>query len=444
MSQASATADLSELLEAGFVNRYHVPAPVPARAWAEPPFSAWFQEEALRQIAATTNGDPIPRPLALHVHFPIEDAASASYLTRLYREIGMFAALFDRDRLVEQVHFTRSTLAFLQSDQVQEAMDVLDRHMRLPRIGRMARSIELSASDTFPVQIATLAEAGFDHVRLVLDPQSDRPGTNPDGDRLATLIHACRAQGMHRVHVELSGECPGRPVQDSDSLIEHLLRARPDSLALGHGSRVPAALTDADAANDARLEPLRHTLERIQGAGYVHLGLCCFALPDDALSTAMREGKLHFGPLGYTCQPDCDLIGLGVGARSQIGASISQSLRDLPSWAEAIDRGRLPVWRGTRLNEEQMLCADVVQQLLCRGEIVFREVARTHGIDFCTRFAEPLARMEPLVLDGLVEVLPDAIRATAKGRMALMAVAACFDNQTPTASEPSTHFQRAP
>lgn len=430
---AIATPLLSTLLGAEFLERHDLPGfnaafPGDARHAGGLSFSTWFQEKDLRHVAAVTNGDPIPRPLALHVHFPSHadlgtvpesHGRSAAYLTRLYREIAMLAALFDRDRQVEQVHFSGWTLGLLKPEQVVEVMDVLSRHFSLFAAPRTARSIQIDPCTASKHDIAQMVEAGFDRAMLTVFNRCDtnNPGSR-DVARLPELVHECRAHGFSRVQADLLLDLP---MAESTCALEAVLQARPDRLRIGGDEASPL-----DAAT--RAERLRHTLDRLQQEGYVHLGLYCFALPGDELFHACQRGALHCDPLGFSARAECDIVGAGLGAISHLGASISQSLPRLSAWEDAIDRGRLPVWRGIRLNEEQLLSADVVQQLICRGELDFDEVSHAHGVDFRERFTEALRRLEPFVAERLVELLPNRLRVTARGRFVLSELAACFDD----------------
>jgi coproporphyrinogen III oxidase-like Fe-S oxidoreductase len=63
------------------------------------------------------------------------------------------------------------------------------------------------------------------------------------------------------------------------------------------------------------------------GHGYTYIGMDHFALPDDPLAVAKRQGRLHRNFQGYSTQPDCDLIGLGVSAIGRMGATYSQNAK---------------------------------------------------------------------------------------------------------------------
>jgi oxygen-independent coproporphyrinogen-3 oxidase len=165
-----------------------------------------------------------------------------------------------------------------------------------------------------------------------------------------------------------------------------------------------------------------------------------FALPDDDLARAQAAGTLQRNFMGYTTHSECDLVGIGMSAISHIGDAFSQNPRDLAGWENALDQGRLPVWRGWRLDDDDMLRADIIQQLMCRGYIDIAAIAQRHEVDFHVYFADSLERLRPLVDDGLATVDDRRITATSSGRLLLRMIAMCFDRYltetSATASRP--------
>jgi oxygen-independent coproporphyrinogen-3 oxidase len=180
-------------------------------------------------------------------------------------------------------------------------------------------------------------------------------------------------------------------------------------------------------SGETRLALLQLAIEKLTAAGYLYIGMDHFALPDDELALAQARGGLHRNFMGYTTHADSDLVGLGVSAISHIGDSFSQNPRDLPSWQAALDDGRLPVFRGMRLGEDDQLRADVIQSLMCQGEIPVAALERRYAIDFAEYFSNALDRLAPLAEDGLVRVEEQRIAVTARGRLLLRNIAMCFD-----------------
>jgi oxygen-independent coproporphyrinogen-3 oxidase len=87
---------------------------------------------------------------------------------------------------------------------------------------------------------------------------------------------------------------------------------------------------------------------RLHRQGYTYIGMDHFALPGDALAAAKRQGRLHRNFQGYSTQPDCDLIALGVSAIGRMGATYSQNAKTLPEYYDAVRQGQFPscaAWR---------------------------------------------------------------------------------------------------
>jgi oxygen-independent coproporphyrinogen-3 oxidase len=194
-----------------------------------------------------------------------------------------------------------------------------------------------------------------------------------------------------------------------------------------------------DAAR--RVELLSLAIEKLTGAGYLHVGLDHFALPEDDLGRALANRSLHRNFMGYTTHADCDLIGLGVSSISHLGDSYSQNFRDLTAWEVAVDKGDLPTWRGIELDDDDLVRADVIQQIMCRGEVDLQRIEQKYDLAFDEYFADALAQLVPLQEDGLVDVDPERIAATSRGRLLLRMMAMCFDHylRTPAQAERPRH-----
>ena len=125
--------------------------------------------------------------------------------------------------------------------------------------------------------------------------------------------------------------------------------------------------------------------------GYQYIGMDHFALPDDALAVAKRQGRLHRNFQGYSTQPDCDLIGLGVSAIGKVGASYYQNVKALPEYYDALRQGQLPVQRGIALTRDDLLRRAVIMALMCQGRVEFESIELAHLIDMRAYFARELS-----------------------------------------------------
>ncbi|WP_129136649.1 oxygen-independent coproporphyrinogen III oxidase [Luteimonas sp. YGD11-2] len=441
--------------DTALLQRYDRPGPRYTSYPTAPQFNAGFGEAELREAVLASNGDPIPRRLSLYLHVPFcmspcfycgcnriitrDLARGEHYLVRLYREIAAMAALFDRDREVIQIHFGGGTPNFLSPAQLAEVLDTLRHQFTVSLSAERDISIELDPRFVSPADIGQLAAAGFNRASLgVQDFDADvQAAVNriQSVDETLAIIDACRAHGFRSVNVDLIYGLPRQTLAGFARTLETVLRARPDRLAVYGYAHLPELFRpqkqiDASELPDAatRLALLQLAITTLTSAGYVYVGMDHFALPDDDLATAQARGGLHRNFMGYTTHADTDLVGLGVSAISHIGDTFSQNPRELPGWQHALDEGRLPVFRGMRLSDDDQLRADLIQSLMCQGEIPISALERRYDIDFEHYFAADLARMQPLVDDGLVRTGQGRIRATSQGRLLLRNIAMCFDH----------------
>ena len=436
------------------LRRYDRPGPRYTSYPTAPHFHAAFGEKELREVAAATNGDPIPRRLSLYVHVPFcespcfycgcnriitrDKARGEAYLARLFREIALVAELFDRDREAVQLHFGGGTPNFLTPAQLREVVDTLRSHFRFSEAADRDISIELDPRHVDADAIAELARIGFN--RASFGVQDFDPAVQQAVNRIQSVeqtravVDACRDNGFRSVNVDLIYGLPNQTPEGFGRTLDLVAGMRPDRVAVYGYAHMPHLFKpqkQLDASllpsGETKLALLQLAIETLTAAGYLYIGMDHFALPDDELALAQARGGLHRNFMGYTTHADSDLVGLGVSAISHIGDSFSQNPRDLPSWQIALDEGRLPVFRGMRMDEDDQLRADLIQSLMCQGEIPVAALERRYAIDFAEYFDASLDRLLPLAEDGLVRVEEQRIVVTPRGRLLLRNIAMCFD-----------------
>jgi oxygen-independent coproporphyrinogen-3 oxidase len=453
--------DSSAPFDADLLRRYDRPGPRYTSYPTAPQFTEQFGVRQLREAAQLSNGDPIPRRLSLYIHVPYcsspcfycgcnriitrDQARGEIYLARLYREIELTAALFDRDREVIQLHFGGGTPNFLTPAQLHETVDALKRSFRFSEAENRDISIELDPRFLTPDDVRQLAATGFN--RASLGVQDFDPAVQEAVNRIQSvdetlaIIEACRSSGMRSVNVDLIYGLPKQSLVGFSKTLDTVLAARPDRLAVYSYAHLPEMFKAQRQLNaedlpsaELKLDLLQLAIEKLTAAGYQYIGMDHFALPDDELALAQQRGSLHRNFMGYTTHADSDLVGLGVSSISHIGDSYSQNARDLQQWQQALDEGRLPIWRGMRLSDDDVIRADLIQSLMCQGVVPIAALERRYGIDFEKYFAASLEQLRELEADGLVQVRPDRIQVTPRGRLLLRIICMCFDHylQQPT------------
>jgi len=451
--------------DAELLRRYDKPGPRYTSYPTAPQFSAQFGEAAFREHARRSNADPIPRQLSLYLHIPYcfspcfycgcnriitrDFGRSAPYLERLLREAEEVSRLFDRDREVIQLHLGGGTPNFLRPSQIADLIESLGRQFHFSHSAQRDFSIELDPRLIQGGDIAAYAAAGLNRASLGVqdfDPEVQRAVNRVQSvEQTLRTIDECREANFRSVNVDLIYGLPKQTLAGFGRTLDIVLNARPDRLAVYGYAHMPelfkaqGQIVSEDLPDpETKLALLGLAIDKLSAAGYRYIGMDHFALPEDDLARAQEASNLHRNFMGYTTHADCDLIGLGMSAISHIGDSFSQNARDLPTWESALDQGRLPVWRGMEMDRDDVLRSEVIQQLMCQGEIDIGAIENRYDIDFGDYFSDSLHQLPRLVADGLAEVQPSRIIATSRGRLLLRIIAMCFDRYlTHTAANPA-------
>lgn len=425
-------------------------------------FHPGFDEQSYRRAALLSNSARA-RPLSMYVHIPFCEhpcfycgcnkiitrnrAHAEQYLQRLYREIELQGALFGRTRAIRQLHFGGGTPTYLTLEQLAGLFDHLGRHFNVDRSEQREFSIEIDPRTLQEESLAALAAFGFNRISLGVqdfDPDVQRAVNRLQSTaQVAHSVEQARALGYRSVSFDLIYGLPLQTVASFGKTLDSVIEIRPDRLAAYGYAHMPklfkaqrAIRADQLPDSETRLQLLELTVERLTAAGYVYIGMDHFALPDDDLARALRDGSLHRNFQGYSTHGDCDLIGLGVSAISAVGDCYSQNCKLLSGYYQALDEGRLPVERGISLSMDDVVRRDVIQRLMCKGELAIDDIESRYALDFDSYFANELTALRPLASDGLVTRDDASINVTERGRALLRNVAMVFDAYLRPTSSP--------
>jgi oxygen-independent coproporphyrinogen-3 oxidase len=158
---------------------------------------------------------------------------------------------------------------------------------------------------------------------------------------------------------------------------------------------------------------------RLANARYVRIGLDHFAVPDDSLALALRQGRLRRNFQGYTTDTAPALLGFGASAIGSLPQGYVQNAPSISAYRDAIRAGRLATARGIALADEDRARRSVIERLMCELAV---DLDGSAG-----RFAAELGALEPFVADGLVHVEDGVIRIRPEGRALVRTVCAVFD-----------------
>ncbi len=446
------------------IKRYDVAGPRYTSYPTAVQFMEGFDADAYVRYTTGSNNELIPKPLSLYVHLPFchslcyycgcmkkvtrHEEHGARYLELLLQEVDLQGRLFDHDREVVQLHFGGGTPTYHDDEQLQRLMGQLGRAFSLSSADDREFSIEVDPRTIGKDRLGKLAEMGFNRISLGvqdIDPRVQK-AVNRIQDPEATLdmVEESRRLGFNSVSIDLIYGLPLQTVDSFSRTIDTVVAARPNRLAVYNYAHLPhifRAQRMIDAKDipspETKLQLMQLTIEKLTELGYVYIGMDHFALPDDELTVAQREGGLQRNFQGYSTRRECDLVGLGVSAIGKIGDCYAQNLKEIPTWQAAVAEGQLPIWRGISLSTEDRLRRSVIESIMCHGQVRFDQFEANFAIDFHDHFAYELNQLEQFATDGLIEMGRDEFHATPEGRLLLRAIAMVFDEYLQMAqSEP--------
>ena len=391
-------------------------------------------------------------PMSLYVHVPFCEALcyycacnkiitkhherAQTYLQYLEKEVALQVAHCGKGQAVSQLHLGGGSPTFLSDAELTQLMDMLRANFAFEAVGEY--SIEVDPRTVTRERLAHLAQLGFNRLSFgVQDFDADVQKAvhrEQPAEQVFELVQAARELGFHSVNVDLIYGLPKQTAASFARTLEQVCQLRPDRIALYAYAHLPErfkpqrriAIEDLPEASD-KLSMLSRSIDAFMQAGYVYVGMDHFALPDDALAIAKRQGRLHRNFQGYSTQPDCDLIALGVSAIGRVGATYSQNAKTLEEYYDFLDQGQLPVVRGLALGRDDLVRRAVIMSLMCQGEVLFEPMSQSWLLDFQQYFAAELEMLEQQQEQGLVVVDEDGIKVTPMGWFFVRGVAMTFD-----------------
>ncbi len=391
-------------------------------------------------------------PLSLYVHIPFCESLcyycacnkiitkhherAKVYLAYLRREVALHTALLGKGHTVSQLHLGGGTPTFLSDEELAELLDMLRSAFSFVPGGEY--SIEVDPRTVTTQRLQTLHGLGFN--RLSFGVQDFEPAVQKavhrvqPAEQVFALTEDARRIGFESVNVDLIYGLPQQTAQSFARTMALVNQLRPDRIALYAYAHLPERfkpqrrihIEQLPAAGD-KVAMLSQAMTALMSAGYVYVGMDHFALPDDALAVAKRQGRLHRNFQGYSTQPDCDLIALGVSSIGRVGATYSQNAKTLEEYCDLIDQGRFPVVRGLALSRDDIARRAIIMALMCQGQVLFESIELAHLLHFKTSFAAELEALKGLQSQGLVALDDTGIQVTPQGWFFVRAVAMVFD-----------------
>jgi oxygen-independent coproporphyrinogen-3 oxidase len=424
----------------------------PAPRYTSYPTAPHFNDGVTERTVCGWLGDlPAEQPVSLYLHVPFchqicwycgcnKKLASrygpvGEYLSTMLAEIDLAAAAAPKGLRATHVHWGGGTPTTAAPDDLRRTMEALRARFTIDADAELAIEID---PRTFPAETArALGAEGFTRASFGVqefDPKVQAAINRVQPfDMVARVVGELRDNGVEAVNFDLMYGLPHQTVDALTRSVEQCVTLRPDRIALFGYAHVPWFASNQKKIPDDALPGPEDRLAQEDAAarllvahGYQRIGLDHFALPEDPLAVAAREGRLRRNFQGYTDDDADTLIGFGASSISSYPKGYAQNFTETGAWARAIGEGRLPIAKGRALFSDDRMRRELINRLMCDLRADTAAIAASHG-ETPDIFAEALASLAPMAADGLVALDGPRVAVTEAGRPALRAVAAAFD-----------------
>jgi oxygen-independent coproporphyrinogen-3 oxidase len=359
------------------------------------------------------------------------------YLSYLKKEIDLLAARLPDRRTLVQMHWGGGTPTYYAPAQLRELFEQVRKHFDFADGAEIA--LEVDPRVTTRDHLVTLSDLGFNRLSMGVQDLTEEVQVaidrNQTYDQTADLIRMARELGFTEgINVDLIYGLPKQRPETFAENLDKIIELRPDRVAAYSFAYVPWIRGHQKKLNqdelpspEVKLELYMMAMDRFLDAGYEPIGMDHFALPDDELSVAAREGRLYRNFMGYTVMPASDMVGIGISGIGEVQHAFFANEKKLSRYYEAIDSDRLPVQRGYLLDQDDIIRQYVIQQIMCNFSLSKSAVEKRFDIDFDRYFADSLERLSDVRDAGFLVETDDEIRVTTGGRLFVRNICMEFD-----------------
>ena len=439
------------------LNKYDVSGPRYTSYPTADRFVEAFTEDAYKLALEHRRATSAAQPLSIYVHIPFCESLcffcacnkivtkhherSVEYLRYLNREIDLHIEHLGAGQTISQLHLGGGSPTFFSDKELSELMAMLKHNFVFAPGGEY--SIEVDPRTVDEQRLKHLAELGFNRLSFGVqdfDPEVQKAVHRiQPAEQVFSLVDAARRLKFESVNVDLIYGLPMQTPESFNRTLAQVVALRPNRIALYGYAHLPERFKpqrriseyELPAAQD-KITMLASALSAFIDAGYVYVGMDHFALPDDDLAIAKRQGRLHRNFQGYSTQPDCDLISLGVSAIGRVGATYSQNAKTIEEYFDHLNNGRFPVVRGLALSRDDVIRRAVIMAIMCQGSLQYEAIELAYLIDFNSYFAAELEQLKTLENTDMVVLEEDGMHVTDTGWFFVRAVAMIFDRYLQT------------
>jgi oxygen-independent coproporphyrinogen-3 oxidase len=358
-----------------------------------------------------------------------------AYVDTLIREIELVARHAPQGVAVRHIHWGGGTPTALAPEDMIRIDEHVRRHFNIASDAQIA--VEIDPRTFTRENAVALGQIGCNRTSLGVQEFDDKVQTAINRVQPVSMIEATldllREQGIHSVNFDLMYGLPYQTPETLEKTIELTAKLRPDRIALFGYAHVPWMATnqkmipeDALPTPLMRFEQSKAASDALAEAGYVVIGLDHFAVPEDSMAVALREGRLHRNFQGYTDDDGRSIVAFGASAISSLPDGFAQNIVETGAYSRAVNAGELPIAKGVVFRGEDKMRSAIIERLMCDMEVDLDQIRKEFAPDR-EEFFDEMSQLRALEEEGLVELQGARVRVPHDARPALRVVCSVFD-----------------
>jgi len=393
------------------------------------------------------------KPLSLYFHLPFCKSACyfcgcnvvytskedkrKRYIEYLKKELNNLSKHLDTSRIVRQLHFGGGTPTFFTPDELKEIYELIYSYFK--NYEKDAEiSVEIDPRFFSKEHMAVMKEFGVN--RISFGVQDFNEETQKAVNRIQPFdltkeaVDIAREAGVDSINIDLIYGLPYQSLETFKKTLDLVLKLDPDRLAVFNYAHVPwlkKGMRKIDETTlptpEEKLKIFKYVIDFFENNGYKMIGMDHFAKPSDELFRAIEKGELHRNFQGYTTKGGADLIGVGLTSISETEDAYFQNYKDLKSYEKAVDEGKIPVFRGVILSEEDKIRKYIIMEMMANFSFDIERFEKKFGINFFEKFENEIKELQEFVDEGLVEITPKKIKVNKTGSLLIRNIVLPFD-----------------
>ena len=405
-----------------------------------------------------SEGDILPflksdKPLSLYFHLPFCRSACyfcgcnvvytskadkrRRYIDYLKKELDTLSQHLDTSRLVRQLHFGGGTPTFFTPEELDEIYTLIESHFK---------NYEEDAEISVEIDPRFFSKEHMDVMkahrvnRISFGVQDFNEETQKAVNRIQPFdltknaVDIARSAGINSINIDLIYGLPYQNLETFKKTLDLVKKLDPDRLAVFNYAHVPwlkKGMRKIDETTlptpEEKLKIFKYVIDFFESNGYVMVGMDHFAKPEDELFKAIAKGELHRNFQGYTTKGGADLIGVGLTSIGETDEAYMQNYKDLKSYEKAVDEGKIPVFRGVILSEEDKIRKYVIMEMMANFSFDIKRFEKKFNLNFFEKFKDEIKELQEFVDEGLVEITPEKISINKTGSLLIRNIVLPFD-----------------